>query len=218
MSLVDCHISFAIKQFIYENWRRRMTWISDAEIKKMGFCHVGSNVLIDSSVVIFGHGYMSLGSNVRIDANVVLAAGPGTLTIGSNVHIGVATSIHAGASDVQLSDYVGLSAGVRIFSARDDFSNGSLTGPTVPKGFRGEFAAKVVLKEHAIVGSNSVIMPGVEVGFGASIGALTFVHRTIPAGTIVTGNPMRKIGMRNMKRLEELGVKLVSSYPSNDRK
>jgi galactoside O-acetyltransferase len=195
-----------------------MTWILHPEVTKLGLGHVGSNVLIDRTVMIFGPSYISLGSNVRIDANVVLTAGPGSLIIGSNVHIGVGTSVHAGASDVQLNDYVGLSAGVRIFSARDDFSNGSLTGPTVPSGFRSEYAAKIILKKHAIVGSNSVIMPGVEIGVGASIGALTFVHRSIPDGTIVTGNPMRKIGMRDIKRLENLGVKLESSDQFNDRK
>jgi galactoside O-acetyltransferase len=180
--------------------------------------NVGSNVFIDSTVKIFGASYITLSSNVRIDANVVLTAGPGSLIIGSNVHIGVGTSVHAGASDVQLHDFVGLSTGVHIFSARDDFSNGSLTGPTVPNHFRGEFAAKVILNKHAIVGANSVIMPGVNIGFGASIGALTFVHRSIPEGTIVTGNPMRKIGMRDIKRLEDLEVELETSEPSIDRK
>lgn len=195
-----------------------MTWISHPEVTKLGLAYVGSNVFIDSTVKFFGPSYISVGSNVRIDANVVLTAGPGSLIIGSNVHIGVGTSVHAGASDVQLNDFVGLSAGVHIFSARDDFSNGSLTGPTVPNSFRGEFTAKVVLNRHAIVGSNSVIMPGVEIGFGASIGALTFVHRSIPDGTIVTGNPMRKVGMRDVKRLEDLEVKLELSNQSNDGK
>jgi acetyltransferase-like isoleucine patch superfamily enzyme len=52
------------------------------------------------------------------------------------------------------------------------------------------------------VGSGTVIMPGVELGEGAAVGALSFVRRSVPAFKIVAGNPLRVLGDRGRELLD----------------
>lgn len=51
----------------------------------------------------------------------------------------------------------------------------------------------VVIGDEVMVGANSTIMPGVTIGNRAVVSAGTFVHRDVPAGAFVGGNPMKII-------------------------
>jgi acetyltransferase-like isoleucine patch superfamily enzyme len=51
----------------------------------------------------------------------------------------------------------------------------------------------VVIGDEVMIGANSTIMPGVTIGDGAIVSAATLVHKDVPAGTFVGGNPMRVI-------------------------
>lgn len=51
-----------------------------------------------------------------------------------------------------------------------------------------------VLKDKCRIGGNATIMPGVVVGVEAAVGAGSVVHRSVPDGYIVAGNPARIIG------------------------
>src|SRR3954470_8427686 len=94
------------------------------------FASAGDYVAIDPTVRVIGAERVSLGSNVRIDAFVVLSAGAGGITIGDYVHIG-AHAFLAGAAPIRIEDFCGLSGRVSIYSSSDDYSGGSLIGPTV---------------------------------------------------------------------------------------
>jgi galactoside O-acetyltransferase len=63
-------------------------------------------------------------------------------------------------------------------------------------------SGRVVLQKHAVIGSGSVIMPGVTIGTAAAVGALSFVNKKVPPFAVVTGNPLRKIGTRDRSILE----------------
>ena len=99
-------------------------------LREMGFKYVGENVQIAKNCTIIGLGNISLGDNIRIDGGVTLACASGYLKIGSYTHIGGGCHITC-TGGVELSDFSGLSQGVRIYSASDDYQN-SLTNPTVP--------------------------------------------------------------------------------------
>lgn len=49
----------------------------------------------------------------------------------------------------------------------------------------------VKIGSNVMVGANSTILPGVEIGDGAIISAMTLVHKDVPAGAMAGGNPMR---------------------------
>jgi acetyltransferase-like isoleucine patch superfamily enzyme len=183
-------------------------WLTDRQLRSIGFAELGSDVSIDSSALFFGAEYMRLGSHLRIDAFSVLSAGPGELTIGDHVHVGVSVKVYASAG-VTLEPFVGLSAGVCVYSASDDYSGGALTNPTVPDDLRDVTAKPDAVGRHVVVGAGTVLLPGVRLGAGASIGALTLVHRDVPELAIFIGNPMRQIGTRDGERLRANEAELL---------
>ena len=50
-----------------------------------------------------------------------------------------------------------------------------------------------VLRRGCSVGANATLLPGVEVGEGAVVGAGAVVVRDVPAGVTVVGNPAREV-------------------------
>ncbi|WP_312468785.1 acyltransferase [Neobacillus sp.] len=51
----------------------------------------------------------------------------------------------------------------------------------------------VSIGSEVMIGANSTILPGVTIGDGAIVSAGTLVHKDVPAGAFVGGNPMRVI-------------------------
>ncbi|MFD2922613.1 acyltransferase [Halobacillus naozhouensis] len=51
----------------------------------------------------------------------------------------------------------------------------------------------VVIGDEVMIGANSTILPGVQIGDEAIVSAGTLVHKDVPAGSFVGGNPMRVI-------------------------
>ncbi|MGG3561094.1 acyltransferase [Neobacillus rhizosphaerae] len=54
----------------------------------------------------------------------------------------------------------------------------------------------VTIGSEVMIGANSTIMPGITIGDGAIVSAATLVHKDVPAGAFVGGNPMRVIYTR----------------------
>ncbi|WP_033827851.1 acyltransferase [Bacillus andreraoultii] len=52
---------------------------------------------------------------------------------------------------------------------------------------------EVKIGNEVMIGANSTILPGVEIGDRAVVSAGTLVHRDVPPGSLVGGNPMRVI-------------------------
>jgi galactoside O-acetyltransferase len=166
------------------------------QLREMGFAEIGNGVLIDKNVVLVGTHKISIGSNVRIDAFAVIVTNNEEIAIGSGVHIAAGSKLF-GTAGITLGSYCGISAGVSIFSQSDDYSSGALANPLVPMSLRKVKSSRVEVKPYAIVGANSVILPGVTIGKGASVGALSLVNKHVPDFTIVTGNPLKRVGVRD---------------------
>ncbi|HHB2052469.1 acetyltransferase [Bacillus cereus] len=52
---------------------------------------------------------------------------------------------------------------------------------------------EIVIGNEVMIGANVTILPGVKIGDGATVSASTLVHRDVPSGAFVGGNPMRII-------------------------
>jgi galactoside O-acetyltransferase len=188
-----------------------VAFLPDTALRALGFREIGSNVLISDRASIYGAERISLGSNVRVDDFAVISAGSDGIEIGSYVHIAVSCSL-IGSALIRLGDFSGLSARVAIYSSSDDYSGEFLTNPTVPAHLRGVTSSPVILGRHVIVGSGSVILPGVTVHEGASIGALSLVRKDCEAFAVYSGSPMRKVSERSHKLVElENQVEGISS-------
>jgi galactoside O-acetyltransferase len=173
------------------------------EVDMISLGSYGDNVKIDSSVKIINPKNVHIGNNVRIDAFCFLSA-QHQITIGDNVHISLFSQLGASGGNITLENFTGISSRVSLFTTTDDYSEGHLTNPTIPDIFKNVSSGPIVLKKHAIVGCGSVLMPNVILNIGCSVGALSFVNKSVPEFTIVSGNPVRLIGYRNKDKLLKL--------------
>ncbi len=183
--------------------------LSREAVERMGFASVGDKVQISDRASFYGTARIALGSNVRIDDFAVLSAGIGGISIGQYIHIAVYSSL-IGAGKITLSDFCNISSRVSIYSSNDDYSGSKMTNPTVPSEYTGVTDADVYLGKHVIVGSGSVILPGVTLGDGVAVGALSLVNRNCEAFCIFAGNPARRVKSRR-RDLLELEQQLMAS-------
>ena len=172
------------------------------ELEQLGI-RTGRNPLIHRTVVFFNPRNIVLGHNVRIDCFSMLSAGADGIQIGRNVHIAPSSLIFGGGGAVVLSDFSGLSARVSLFTATDDYSEGYLTNPTVPERYKKVKRGQVILERHALVGTGSTLLPGVTLGRGSTVGAMSLVHTDVGEFEVVFGVPFRVIGRRDRNRLLE---------------
>ncbi|MFM5321143.1 hypothetical protein ACET9O_16180 [Aeromonas caviae] len=172
-----------------------MAFLTEIQLEAMGFAALGSNVLISDKASIYGANRIRIGSNVRIDDFCVLSAGDGGIDIGNYVHIAV-FSLLIGAGKITISDFAGVSSRVSIYSSNDDYSGLFLTNPTVPANYTNVTHADVTLCKHVIVGSGTVILPGVTLHEGAAVGSLSMISKNCEPYSIYIGSPARKIKNR----------------------
>ena len=178
-----------------------MTLLSRAKIEKMGFISVGQNVSISNKASIYGASRIKIGNNVRIDDFCILSAGKDGIEIESNIHIAVYTLL-IGAGKIVVSDFANLSSRVSIYSSSDDYSGATMTNPTVHEDFKNISHAPVFIGRHVIIGSGSIILPGVRIEEASAIGALSLVNCNCDKFGIYAGIPVRKIKERKLDLLE----------------
>lgn len=178
-----------------------MARIDQDAIDKMGFASVGMNVALSDKASFYNCPQISLGNNVRVDDFCVLSAGEGGIAIGNNVHLAVFSSL-IGRGRIALSDFCNISSRVSIYSSSDDYSGSTMTNPTIPAEFTGVKHADVVMGKHVIVGSGSIVLPGVTLGDGVAIGALSLVQRDCDPFGVYAGCPARFIKERSRNLLD----------------
>ena len=177
-----------------------MSFYTSEELAQIGLRSYGDNTLISRKSSIYGAERISLGSNVRIDDFCVLSAGDGGISIGRNVHIAIMSSI-IGKGSIEIQDFCNLSSRVSVYSSSDDYSGEYMTNPTVPAKFTNVDNRGVVLGRHVIIGSGSVILPGVIVGENTAVGALSLVTKSIGPNGIYAGKPLKRIKDRGTRLL-----------------
>ncbi|MBR9870832.1 MAG: acyltransferase [Gammaproteobacteria bacterium] len=170
-----------------------MAFYSEDELKKIGFKRVGANVKISTRAVFYRPEEMSIGDNSRVDDFCLLS---GRIFIGDNVHLAAYCNISAGECSVTFEDFSGLAYGCHVFTGTDDYSGKTLTNPTVPPDFKGLSEKPVVLGRHVIVGTNSIILPGVHLREGCSVGAMSMVTKSTNSWGIYFGVPAKRIKER----------------------
>lgn len=176
-------------------------YFGDEDLRSLGFGSLGSNVRIARNCTLIGLSNIRIGSNVRIDGGTVISANAGSLDIGNYIHIG-GGGFFACAGGITLADFSNFSQGVRIYSVSDDYSGQFMTNPTVPKKYLGVTTAPVAIERHVIIGSGSVVLPGVVVGEGAAVGALSLVKQSIEGWGVYAGTPVRRLKARSRALLD----------------
>ncbi|MCC7071434.1 MAG: acyltransferase [Deltaproteobacteria bacterium] len=186
-----------------------MAYYTRSELADLGFASFGDDVRVSDRASLYNCAGIRLGNHVRIDDFCVLSAGEGGIVIGDYVHIAVG-SLLIGKARIVMDDFAGLSARVCVYSSSDDYSGRTLTNPTVPAAYAGVRHGDVRLGKHVIVGTGSVILPGVEIGDGSAVGALSLVTTSCAGFGIFAGSPARLLKERD-RGLLELEAKLRAS-------
>ncbi len=89
-----------------------------------------------------------------------------------------------------------------------------MTNPTVPIRYKRIVHGEVRLGRHVIIGSGSMIFPGVEVAEGCSVGALSIVNKSTQPWGIYVGTPARRVKDRS-KNLLEFEKQYLLESPDN---
>lgn len=157
-------------------------------------CTIRANTVIYAGVTI-GHGSQTgNGAVIR----------EGT-TIGSRCLIGTGTIIE---DNCRIGDEVRIQSAVYIPTGTV-IEDGVFIGPraciTNDKwmGRSQESLQPVTIRRHARIGANSTILPGVEIGSDAVVGAGAVVTRDVAPRTVVVGSPARVL--RKLRRSELAG-------------
>lgn len=145
------------------------------------FCQARFRYFADTAVVRPGVYVISCAS-VSLGERVVLR--PGTMVHGNPEDL---------SAEIRIEDDVLLGAGVQIYVDNHEFGN-----PDVPIiDQRYPPPRSVVIRRGAWIGANAVLLPGVEIGENAVVGAGSIVTRSVPMRTVASGVParvIRKIG------------------------
>jgi acetyltransferase-like isoleucine patch superfamily enzyme len=187
-----------------------MAYHTQEQLESLGFKHVGKNVKVSEKASIYNCEQIEIGDNSRIDDFCVIS---GKIRIGRNVHIAPFCLVAGGEKGIIFEDFTGLAYHVQVFTQSDDYSGRTLTNPTIPDKYKKELKKEVVIKKHTIVGAGSIIMPGVILGEGTSVGALSLVRKNTEEWSIYLGNPAKKIKNRKKDLLE-----LEKEYLENEGK
>ena len=176
----------------------------------MIFKKIGKNTNISPMVRFHSPEMIEIGDNVRIDDFCVLSGGIG-LTIGSHIHIACGVYLFAGAGIV-LEDFVQVASRTIMLSQSDDMSGRSLVGPCIPIEYKPFLKSGLItIKRHTFIGTGTTIVPGVTIGEGVSVGAMSLVKEDLAPWAVYAGVPAKRIKERS-KEILTLETAFLENY------
>lgn len=150
---------------------------------------IGKGVIIDIGVYFSHPWHISIDDFTWVDAYVHITSPYSYVKIGKRVHIGPYSTL-GGRASIDIEDFVGISSHVSIFTGSASPVRGKrMSGPMVPLKDQAYYNAPVKLEKDAVVGTKSVILPGVTMKKGSVLGALTSIDRNTIEYGIYKGSP-----------------------------
>lgn len=174
-------------------------FLSQEELNVLGLKRFGKNVLIGRHVVLYNPEQLSIGNHVRIDDFTVIS---GNVKLGNYIHISQFCGLYGGDAGICMEDFSGLSSKCSVYAVSDDYSGNSMTNPMIPLKYKQNMISEsVCIERHAIIGCNSVILPGVTISEGTSVGSMSLCNKTLEEWSVYVGIPAKKVGERKKKIL-----------------
>jgi maltose O-acetyltransferase len=108
---------------------------------------------------------------------------------GQNIHLGDHVYLNVqctilDCNEVHIGHHVMIGPNVQIYTAAHD-----LRAAARIQGW--EVAKSIVIEDNVWIGGGAILLPGVRIGRNAVVGAGAVVTRSVPANTVVAGNPAR---------------------------
>ena len=169
-------------------------------IDQLKFC--GKNVIIGKTVRIRYPHLVSINDNCIIDDFTYIST---ELELQGYNHISSGCKIIGGLnSKLIMKPFSTFSPNVVIAAGSDDYLSGIAT-PMVDLEYKGNVEYGIVtIGRHSIIGSGSVILPGIKINDGASVGALSLVNKDLDEWCLYAGVPVKKIKIRDKSKILEL--------------
>lgn len=131
---------------------------------------------------ILRHLLAAMGTNVHVNQPIRFDYGF-NIFIGNDVFINFGLTV-LDEAPVRIGNHVFIGPDVSIYTACHPLD------PDARRNF-DEWSEPVTIGDDVWIGGRAVILPGVTIGDGAVIGAGAVVTRSVPARTVVAGNPAR---------------------------
>jgi len=125
-----------------------------------------------------------IGQNSIIEPPFYCAYGQNTY-IGDHVFLNVLCNI-LDCNEVHIGHHVMIGPAVQIYTAAHLLQ-------AEPRIQGWEVAKPIVIEDNVWLGGGAILLPGVRIGRNAVVGAGAVVTRSVPANTVVAGNPARVI-------------------------
>jgi acetyltransferase-like isoleucine patch superfamily enzyme len=147
-------------------------WNEDIK-HELGAC--GKNVFIGHNVLFANPQMVFLGDNVRIDPFTFITTG---LVTGNHIQITAFAMLGGGAQHtITLGNWCFIGYGSKLFCASEDYS-GEYGPVNEYWGSNKIFRGDITFKDYAGIASDVMVMPGVTIPEGCTIGAKSFVHKS----------------------------------------
>ena len=166
---------------------------------KRGKIEISSNIHLHTSVIFQGKGKLILDDDVTLGIELggspkqpILLQPRGSESI---IIIGKGTFI-ANGTDIIAKEKISIGANCLI-GARTTIIDSDFHGINVSKRNTSGETKSVFIDNNVWLGIGVTILKGVNIGYGAIVGAGTVVTKDIPNFAIVIGNPMKIIGYAN---------------------
>lgn len=168
------------------------------KVAKLIYNIIGKKLPLSNSKISFCSKYIrrvlasciinKIGDNVNIEKGAEFSS---EIEIGDNSGIGVNCVL---SGKVIIGNNVMMGPEVYIYTVNHSYDR--LDIPMINQGYSK--MRTVTIGNDVWIGSRVTILPGVDVGDGAIIGAGSVVTKNVEPYTIVAGNPAKIIKMRNM--------------------
>jgi len=186
---------------LIESFLRLISGPIGFKLRQIYYCSIfiksGTNILIDTGVIIDSPQNIEVGSNIWISSYCTIAPNLGYMKIGDNVHINTHTHI-AGRGKIILEDNVNISSGAKIFSGAVIIPDRKklVWNPMMKEDLSLSNIGTVIIKNNSTVFANCTVAPGVTLGVGSVLLSNSFLNKNIKDYEIFCGVPAAKIGIR----------------------
>jgi galactoside O-acetyltransferase len=171
----------------------KTSFYNEAELKELGLKSFGKKVLISRYARIYNAFNIEVGDDVRIDDFCILS---GHIKLGSHIHIAAGVYLFAGSAGIEMEDFTCLSGRCTVYAVSDDYSGETMANAVIFDKYKSVVEKKVLIKKRALIGTGSIVLPGVTVQTGCAVGANSLLLKSTDPWSIYVGSPAKKIKSR----------------------
>ncbi|HOD61959.1 MAG TPA: acyltransferase [Bacilli bacterium] len=165
------------------------------------FKSLGENATIYSLAKILYPENISIGAESVVDDFVFMYGAGKGIQIGKFCHITARCIIESGGL-LEIGDFSTIAYSGIVMASSDDYKGNCLTGlGKFGEKYRTLYNLDTKIGRHVLVGAGSIILPGVTIGDGCSVGAGSLVTKDLPPWSLCYGSPCRVIEQKKSKEI-----------------